>query len=262
MRPALRVPRQPHGPQWWRNGRSSARICLAAVLACCGSGADSGQIIDPVPQLPALGANGLAFKRDGEATSTVATDALTTRETGSTLLACVGRGVVGAHTAPTDNKSNTFTLLGSAHTYTRFPNAGTACYVATNVRGGAGHVISAPVNGAFPFDETTLTAIEVASAGRVQAFAWNEDLASPLTSLSVTTTGPALLVAVWWGDGNADVAHMAVPNNGFTVVNSLLSLGALVQVAVATRPVTDAGTYNVTWTSAEGAQLYLFAVQR
>ena len=86
---------------------------------------------------------------------------------------------------------------------------------------------------------------------------------NPLTSLNVTTTGPATLVAFWWGDGNQYFVHTAVPDSGFTVIDSLLPLGSYVQTAVATRDVATAGTYHVTWNSGgnEGAQLWLVAVQ-
>ncbi len=86
----------------------------------------------------------------------------------------------------------------------------------------------------------------------------------------MTTTGPATLVAFWWGDGNVDFVHTAIPNNGFNVIDSFLPTGALIQSAVATKDVSAAGTYNVTWNSQnpdnnpahnEGAQLWLVAVQ-
>lgn len=210
---------------------------------------------------PTIGAHALAFKRDGESAGTVSTSALSTQASGSSFITCVGRGVFGAHAPTTDNKSNTYIQIGTAHTYTRFPNSGTACYISSNALGGPGHVVSAPNSAGSPVDETTLTVVEIAGGSQLRDFKWNEVLSSPLASLSVTTTGPATLVAFWWGDGNVDVAHMATPNNGFVVVDSLLSLGALVQVSVATKNVTAAGTYNVTWTSTEGAQLWLMAIQ-
>jgi hypothetical protein len=209
---------------------------------------------------PALGAHTVAFKNDGSA-GTVSSSSLATQSSGSTFLACTGRGVLAAQAPPTDNKGNTFTQLGSSHAYTNWPTSGTACYAAVNANGGAGHVITAPTSSGAPNDETTLALVEIKNGGVVKDFKWSEDLSSPLTSLSVTTTGPATLVAFWWGDGGTGVAHTATPNNGFTVVDSLLSMGALVQVSVATKNVAAAGTYNVTWTSTEGAQLWLMAIQ-
>jgi len=79
----------------------------------------------------------------------------------------------------------------------------------------------------------------------------------------VTTTGPATLVAFWWGDAPPPMVKTAVPNNGFTVIDSFLDEGELVQCAVAVKNVAAAGTYDVTWvaTPAQGAQLWLIAIQ-
>ena len=86
---------------------------------------------------------------------------------------------------------------------------------------------------------------------------------NPITSQSIVTTGPATLIAFWWGDADGSMAHTAVPNNGFAVIDSFLDAGNLVQCAVAVTRVEAAGTYSVTWTSvpAQGAQLWIVAVQ-
>ena len=112
-------------------------------------------------------------------------------------------------------------------------------------------------------DEITLAAVEVRDSKKIQQFVWSEVLAAPLKSKSVTTTGPATLIAFWWGDAFVDYAQTAVPNNGFTVIDSLLEAGSLVQCAVAVKTVSAAGTYDVTWTATpeQGAQLWLIAVQ-
>jgi hypothetical protein len=85
-----------------------------------------------------------------------------------------------------------------------------------------------------------------------------------MTSGRVTTTGPAVLVAMWWGDGG--VKRMtAVPNNGFAVIDSFLKLpdNSGVQCAVAFKQVSAAGSYDVSWTGVpvQGAILWLFAFQ-
>ena len=59
----------------------------------------------------------------------------------------------------------------------------------------------------------------------------------------MTTTGPATLVAYWWGDANVENDKTAVPDNGFVVVDSILREGALVQCAVAVRDVDAAGRW-------------------
>ena len=215
----------------------------------------------PASTAPALGAHALSFNRDGVTSSSLSASGMSTRTSGSTLLACVGRGLLAAG-APTDNVGNSFVQLETAHTYTLWPNSGTALYACEQARGMAGHAVTVPKPKVT--DETTLTVVEITGGGSVREVRWREVLSGqPLTSASVTTTGPALLVAWWWGDAGVDLDKTAVPDNGFTVVDSVLASGALVQCAVAVRQVGAAGTYNVTWASTpqQGAQLWLVAVQ-
>ena len=186
---------------------------------------------------------------------------LSTSVAGSTLLACLGRGNVAAHEAPADSKGNVWQPVGSPRTYTLWTSSGTALYVCRSAVGGAGHTLTASKPA---LDETTFSVVEVTGGGTLQDVRWNEVLAgSPITSQSVVTTGPALLVAWWWGDAGVDNNKTAVPNNGFSVIDSVLDAGELVQCAVATRQVAAAGSYNVTWTAtpAQGAQLWIAAVQ-
>jgi hypothetical protein len=158
--------------------------------------------------------------------------------------------------------ANAFVQVGATHTYTLWPSSGTALYACAQARGGAGHVLT--VAKPQPSDETTLSVIEITNGGVVRDVQWREVLSGqPLTSASVTTTGPALLVAWWWGDAGVSGNKTAVPNNSFVVVDSILDSGALVQCAVAVRQVSAAGSYNLTWTSTptQGAQLWIAAVQ-
>jgi hypothetical protein len=123
------------------------------------------------------------------------------------------------------------------------------------------------MNAKGQYDEVTLAAVEVVEGTRIQAVAWNELSAAPLTSKTVTTTGPATLIAFWWGDGyfyNPPLSQTATPDNGFVVVDAdTQETSSFVQCAVAVKNVTAAGTYHVTWkaTPAQGAQLWLIAVQ-
>ncbi|MBC7482727.1 MAG: hypothetical protein H7337_12690 [Rhizobacter sp.] len=217
----------------------------------------------PASSNPALGAHGLVYNRDGVARAPLSTAALGTRSVGSTLLACVGRGVVSTHAKPTDNKGNAYLQAVSTHTYTLWPSSGTALYVSEQAAGGAGHVVTAAKPA--PADETTLSVVEVISGGQLGEVKWSEVLAGrPQTSECVTTTGPALLVAWWWGDANVKCDKTAVPDNGFTVIDAILLEGALVQCAVAVQQVSEAGTWQVTWTATpvQGAQLWIAAVHR
>jgi hypothetical protein len=255
MRELLREMRRPLRPL----------ACALLGVACGSRDASPPPIPGHTPGAPGLGAHALAYQRYRIITNLpmITTPAMTTAATGSTMLVAVGRGDASAHVPPTDNKGNApYRQLGETHTYTSWPKSGTALYAFTSAAGGADHVVHVPT----PVqDEITLAAVEVREGSRIEAFAWNEVLAgSPLTSRSVTTTGPATLIAVWWGDG-AFIRHekTAVPDNGFAVVDAVLSAGELVQCAVAVKNVAAAGTYDVTWkaTPRQGAQLWLVAVQ-
>jgi hypothetical protein len=194
----------------------------------------------------------------------ISTRTLDTQSSGSTMLVCIGRGDITAFTQPpTDNKGNTpYVQLGSTHGYVpQYPDSGTALYAFPSIAGGTGQVVSVST---VARDEVTLDAVEIKNGGVIQDYKWNEVLQGhPLTSLDVTTTGPATLVAFWWGDGNQYFVHTAIPESGFTLLDSLLPLGSYVQTAIATKDVAAAGTYHVTWDSGgnEGAQLWLVAVQ-
>ncbi|MDD5674126.1 MAG: hypothetical protein PHC61_08190 [Chitinivibrionales bacterium] len=215
---------------------------------------------------PSLGAHNLAYYgMSANNNAAISTQAMTTQGSGSTILACIGRGIFSdfaARGAPGDNKGNVpYIQLGTAHIYTLWPYSGTALYAYQSAAGGGNHIVTADVS---PADEITLAVVEVKNGGLIADYKWNEVLSgNPITSLSVTTTGPATLVAFWWGDGYASVKQTAVPNNGFTVIDTILLPGNLVQAAVAVKSVSAAGSYNVTWTSTpvQGAQLWLAAVQ-
>ena len=213
---------------------------------------------------PALGAHGLAFHRsNGSIGATLSTPAATT-QTGSTMLGFMGKGSVFLLSAPVDNKGNTpYAQVGKNHEYSKFPGEGTAVYAFNGIVGGPGHVVS--IDDSNKFDEVTFATVEVKNGGLVQDNQWNEVLDSPThTSQSVTTTGPATLVAAWFGDDASSSPSVATPNNGFTVIERVTGAVETVQMTVATRDVPSAGTYNVTWTATprQGAQLYLIAVQK
>lgn len=210
---------------------------------------------------PALGAHLLAYKAEGTSTGPVNVPPLNTQTGGSTIVVCVGRGVITDHVPPTDNKGNTYVQLGTARSYTRFPLSGTACYAATNATGGSGHVVSVANSPIHITSETTITIVEIRNGSVVQDVKWNEDLTPPNTSLPVTTTAPAMLLSVWWGDGDVAMQSVTTPSGGFTLIDQLLPPGLIVQASVAVRAVTTPGAYTATWNSLEGAQLWQIAIQ-
>lgn len=213
---------------------------------------------------PTLGAHTDAFVPFNSPAGTLSTNPMTTQASGSTVLAWVGRGKLDTFTpatAPTDNKGNTSVQLGSTHDYSPlFPNSGMAVYSFPSFAGGSGDVFSAPMP---QLDEVTLMVVEVKNGGLIQDSQWNKVSGASQTSLSVTTTGPATLVSFWTGDASAS-SVTATPNNGFTVIDSQLLADNAIEAAAATRDVTAAGTYNVTWTTtpAQTGYIWLIAVQK
>lgn len=240
-------------------------MVLSWLLSACGSsgGGDGspGGVGTHVPAPePTVGEHALVYQRITNSGSPVVdTPAMSTMSSGSTMVISVGRGDILAFESPTDNLGGVYAPVDAVHPYTMWQRSGTALYTRTSGSGGAGHVVSnnTPVN-----DEITLAVVEV-YGGPIESWVWNEVLeGNPLTSGTVTTAGSATLVAFWWGDADAPGDKTAVPNGGFTVIDSILEEGMLVQCAVAVRHVDAAGTYDVTWTATptQGAQMWLVAV--
>jgi hypothetical protein len=227
---------------------------------------------DAAPNFPTIGAHALAFypcmghtgwlwrtlKTGG-----ISTPSMITEASGSTMLTWVGRGKIEAFTlstVPTDNKGNAYRRIGSVHDFSPlWPNSGEALYISLSAVGGNTHIVTAPLPGP---DEITLATVEIKNGGVIEDAQWNKVILPPQTSLNVTTTGPATLVAVWVGDAGAP-SVTASPNNGFTVIDSQLLANCQVEAVVATKVVSAAGTYNVTWTATptQGAHMWLVAVQ-
>ena len=252
--------------------RLSALVGLTSIggpsvlLGGCGDGGGGSSSMPPgstPPILPSLGAHNLAFNPLGISKNPISTAPMATQASGSTVLACVGRGANANQTLPTDNKGNTAVQLGTSHTYSRWTNSGTALYAIASAVGGSGHLVSVD-NTTTPTDEVTLAVVEVLNGGVIKDVQWTGVLApNALTSPTVTTTGPATLVAFWWGDDGVGPVT-AVPDGGFTPIDfQLISFNA-VECVVATKDVVAAGTYNVTWTAtpSQGAQMWLVAVQK
>jgi hypothetical protein len=167
-------------------------------------------------------------------------------------------------TVPSDNKGNkSFVQLGQSTAYVGYPDSGAALYALTNAVGGTGHTFTVSN---VDSDEVTIAAVEVRNSSVVQDSkgAYVAGTTS-FTSPSVTTTGPATIVAFCWGD-SAGATNITGVNNSFKVLDQYSAAnGISVQGASASRDVSAAGTYNVTWTvnpaQVSGAILYIVAVQ-
>lgn len=227
------------------------------------------------------GPSSAGVQADGSATLVALTSTnqaltMTTQPSSSVMVAFLMRENWNAQSAaPTDNKGNTYALKGSVHFYADFPSAASAIYAATNLAGGAGHVVSAQYAAKSSTGaEGSMLVVEVPT-GRatafVQAVAFVETVSTgTVTSPSVTTTGPAMLVAFWGGTGGVITIGTAHPGASQTPLTQLLDADTAVAIHVngyvqgkaAFAFKADPGTYTAIWTgTAEGAQLYLVAIQ-
>ena len=254
---------------------------LIALLLAAINGADAST---PPPAAPSLGAHTLLGQSEGQGTSPAISTPIDTQASGSSLLVLVG-GYASNDAAPTDSYGNRWTMLGRSVYFRGYENRFSArAYVVSDARGGRDHRIQIAKPGNVA-GELSAPFIEIRHAGVLQAVAQNypapgfldrlvrasrriAGLApasrSTLTSGKVTTTGPATLVAVWWGDSRA-LRMTATPDHGFKVIEQWLDLppNSAVQCAVAVKQVDGPGTWDVSWTSApaQGAILWLFAFQ-
>ena len=211
--------------------------------------------------IPQLGAHVLLTQDEALGTPLATTPAITTQASGSSLLA-ISMGWNVNFAAPFDSYNNAWTPLGARNLY-----AGgdfyTAMWMVPAGSGGNGHTLSFNKNGR-PAGEISMALMEVINGGNVQ-MVYRLAPAGDETPGSVTVDGPATLIAIWGGDA-FELTHTAVPDNGFVVFDSYLNLGPSsgVQVALASKQVTAAGTYTVNWTSTpfQNAACYLIAVQR
>ena len=240
---------------------------VALVAAACGGlvlawqrARSQASPIDP--SRPTLGAHALVGQENDVAPPLARTPALATAAQGSSFVAVVGGFIINA-TPPVDSYGNAWRPFGRPvvfHGYgARFD---TRAYLALDARGGPEHQVSIAKPGR-PTGESTLVVVEARNAGRlVDAAQVYAPAGRHLASGAVDTDGPALLVALWWGDGD-QARHRAVPDQGFRIIDRLTTLppNSAVQCVVAVREVDRAGTYAVTWDTApeQGAILWLFA---
>lgn len=256
------MPRRSTGSGVFRIVLGAAAICAAGCSQA--TDGDARAAAGAQPQVVAIGAHTLYWQGYNAGSSPADTSPIDTQATGSSLIV-FNAGFASNDQPPTDNYANAWSRLGSPVVYTGYDGVfDVKAYVALAGKGGNGHSVSIVKNGQAD-GEITMPFIEVKNAGVLQSVAQNyPSTNATITSGNVTTTGPATLVAVWWGD--AFVLDMTTaPGQGFTVIESFLQLPAnsAVQCAVAYKQVAAAGTYNVTWSQApaQGAPLWLFAFQ-
>ncbi|GAA0717941.1 hypothetical protein [Dokdonella soli] len=214
--------------------------------------------------IPSPGSHTLLGQEDQHGISPAVTSPIDTQASGSSFIVFNG-GYASNTEPPTDNKGNTWTPLGPPVVYNGYGGAfDIKAYISLSARGGAAHTVSIVKNG-YAAGELSLPFVELRNAGILQDIAQNYPAQGPrATSGRVITTGPATLIALWWGDA-PHLVNSAIPGNGFTLIDSFVDLppNSGVQVAVAYRQVGGPGTYDVTWTQSpdQGAVLWLLAFE-
>lgn len=229
-------------------------LFLPGILAACAM---------PL-QASTLGSHTLLAHEDGDGPSVATTAPIATAPTGSALIV-FSAGYTSNDQPPTDSRGNTWTRVGDPVFYRGYDDQfDVTAYLVADASGGPSHTVSIVKNG-VPSGEITVPFIEVRDAAVLQAVAANYPQAgTTLRSGDVTTTGPATLVAFWWGDATG-LHHSAVPGEGFTIIENFVELppNSAVQCVVAVKQVASAGTWHVTWATspAQGAPVWLFAFE-
>lgn len=213
---------------------------------------------------PSLGSHALLGQEHEYAPNPATTTPVDTQQSGSSFVV-FNAGSIGNARMPTDTHGNQWTLLGDPVVYHGYDGRfDVKAYTALAGHGGANHAVSIVKDGQ-PSSELTLLFVEVRNASRLQQVAQTYASKGPsATSDTVVTTGPAVLLAVWWGDGPFK-SQWAIPGDGFTTIENFVDLppNSAVQAVAAVRRVDAAGSYAVTWQQSpeQGAILWLMAFQ-
>jgi hypothetical protein len=238
-------------------------ILAAAALVVALAGRHFHAVVDASAAVaqPRLGAHALLGQEDQRAQA-VARVSLSTSASGSSLLAFVA-GYAANDASPRDSYHNQWRMNGPPMVYRGYQGRfNVRAYVSEESRGGVAHRVDV-AKAAVPEGELTLAVVEVRGAGRlVDSARVYPEPALRIASGSVSTDGPALLVAAWWGDGSG-LRHVVIPGDGFRVIERFTSLppNSAVQGVIAVRQVDRSGSYRVTWNAVprQGAVLWLFA---
>lgn len=215
---------------------------------------------------PRLGGHGSDFDLAGSGTSP---QTVTVETSGPCSLIVPAFGYLQNISQPTDNKGNTFVSLGSSgYAGGLWSGYGLELWAKANAAGGSGHTVSV-VKATDAADESTVAVVEARGASVLQDYTIVNRAAAgagvSYSSGNVVTTGPALLVSVWGGDGGTGLSTQeANPEAGWSMIESLFLAGtAYIQMAVAVRQVGAAGTYACAWTPVDnqGAIVAIAAFQ-
>lgn len=208
------------------------------------------------------------WDEDGTGTSP-ATVTINSQVSGSSF-AIVTLTDPGIYTTPTENKGNSSKIQlyeSSGYAGGLWAPYGMEYYGIPNAAGGSSHTFQFTKTDTVR--ESTLIVIEAVGGPVIEDTSITNVAAAgagvPYSSATVTTSGPALLIASWSGDGGTGLATQQVNvEAGWDMIESDFRTGiGYIQAAVAVKYVPEAGTYSVQWTPVanQGAILALSAHQ-
>lgn len=226
---------------------------------------------------PRVGVNDLSYHLELAGTTPITLTLGTTQPAGSTIVvAHFGR--FSSLGTPTDNKGNSYDngtpdyREQSGYAGGLWPGFGMSVFAKTAAAGGASHTLSVAKSGTAT-EEATLIGCEVVGGGTMQDTSIVARAAAgagaTLTSDGVTTTGPALLIGLWGGDGDVNTNPQDVDAGvGWTLLRQVALEAAQapnghIQAALLARAVTAPGTYtlSVQPQANQGGILAVVAVQ-
>jgi hypothetical protein len=217
-----------------------------------------------------LGANNFRADISGDAANTDPALVVVSGTTaGSNRVIFVGGGFAEM-ADPTHSIAGTITKRGTDQGFAGglWPGFGWRAYTTPNAASGGSYTVSVDKDNAFPLGEISISVLEciggssfVQSQGNVAGAGAGVGYSSP----SITVTGPAVIYALWSGDGDTPVnpKDVAVSGTGWSLLQTaFISNTSYVQFAVASRIVSSAGSYSCTWTPVtnQGAVMHMVAV--
>lgn len=228
--------------------------------------------VAPPAVAPSVLDSALTAQKETEGTASY-TATLGISSSGITLLSWVGVRTALFTGPPTGNNSNSYTEEFSQAYGNGFTDYSLRGYYSYAAGGGSAHAVTGTKSSSTAEEATiallALSGGTIVSSSVVQRVAVGAG--ATLTSGTVTTTGPALLVASCSGDGNVNATAPTQTwptGDGWTVQQSVAYGSAdapngHIPLYIATKEVTIAGDYTVgvQMTINEGATVSLYAVQ-
>lgn len=245
----------------------------AAVVASVASAQSRRKTLGSQPAAPTVLDSALTAQKETEGTANYTATTASSSGSGATLLSWVGVRTALFSGPPTGNNGNSHTQQFSQAYGNGFTDYSLRGYYSYAVSGGSAHAVTGSKSSSTAEEATiallSLSGGAIVSSSVVQRVA--NGAGATHTSGTVTTTGPALLVAVASGDGNvnATAPTQTWPTGEGWTVRQSVAFGSgdapwgHIPLYVATREVASAGDYTVgvQMTINEGATIALYAVQ-